>query len=63
VKTNIVVKTPHHVEGLVNPKVRTKSIRFLVLDTPEHVESENIKFKLGHHQLFLKRDFHYIKCG
>jgi hypothetical protein len=25
---------PHHAEGLVNPKVRAKSL--LILDTPEH---------------------------
>jgi hypothetical protein len=31
----------------------------LILDAPEHVESENIKFKIGHRscQLFSKRDF------
>jgi hypothetical protein len=32
----------------------------LILDSPEHVESENIKFKIGHrssaYQLFSKRD-------
>jgi hypothetical protein len=46
----------HHAEGLVDPNLRYK----LVLDTPEHVESENIKFKIGHgssaYQLFSKRD-------
>jgi hypothetical protein len=38
-----------------------------VLDTPEHVESENIKLKIGHgssaYQLFSKRDFYFINCG
>jgi hypothetical protein len=38
---------PHHAEGLVIPKVRAKK-RLLILDTPGHVESENIKFKIGH---------------
>jgi hypothetical protein len=37
------------------------SKRLLILDTPEHVDSENIKLKIGHHpllyQLFSKRDF------
>jgi hypothetical protein len=39
----------------------------LVLDTPEHVESEYIKLKIGYcpyiYQLFSKRDFYFIKCG
>jgi hypothetical protein len=34
--------------------------RFLILDTPEHVDSENIKLKIGFrsllYQLFSKRD-------
>jgi hypothetical protein len=38
----------------------------LILDTPEHVDSENIKFKIDHrsgvYQLFKKRDFSFIKC-
>jgi hypothetical protein len=37
------------------------------LDTPEHVDSENIKLKIGYrpflYQLFSKRDFYFIKCG
>jgi hypothetical protein len=41
--------------------------RLLILDTPEHVESENIKFKIGHrssaYQFFFKHDFYFIKCG
>jgi hypothetical protein len=39
----------------------------LVLDIPEHVESENVNLKIGYrpylYQLFSKRDFHFIKCG
>jgi hypothetical protein len=39
----------------------------LFLDTPEHVDSENINLKIGHgsylYQLFSKRDFYFIKCG
>jgi hypothetical protein len=31
----------HHAEGLVNPKVRAKK-SLLILDTPEHVDSQNI---------------------
>jgi hypothetical protein len=31
----------HHAEALVDPKVLAKN---LILDTPEHVDSENIKF-------------------
>jgi hypothetical protein len=34
---------------------------------PEHVDSENIKFKIGRrsylYQLFSKRDFYFINCG
>jgi hypothetical protein len=30
----------HHAEGLVDPKV-------LILDSPEHVDSENINLKIG----------------
>jgi hypothetical protein len=37
--------------GLVNPKVRAKK-RLLILDTPEHVDSENIKLKIGSRSLF-----------
>jgi hypothetical protein len=36
----------HHAEGLINPKVRVKK-RLLILDTTEHVDSENIKLKIG----------------
>jgi hypothetical protein len=44
---------PNHAEGLVNPKVRAKK-RLLILDTQEHVESENIKIGYGSslYQLF-----------
>jgi hypothetical protein len=34
------VYATHHAEGLVDPKVLTKK---LILDTPEHADSENIK--------------------
>jgi hypothetical protein len=37
------------------------------LDTPEHVDSENNKLKIGYgsslKQLFSKRDFYFIKCA
>jgi hypothetical protein len=53
------VSCSHHAEGLVNPKVRAQK-RLLVLDTPEHVDSESIKLKIGSrsllYQLFSKRD-------
>jgi hypothetical protein len=49
----------HHAEGLVNPKVRRQK-RLLILDTPVHVDSENIKLKIGPRslldQLLSKRD-------
>jgi hypothetical protein len=52
--------TAHHAEGLVDPKVRAKK-RLLILDSPEHVDSENINLKIGRriflYQLFSKRDF------
>jgi hypothetical protein len=39
----------------------------LILDTPEHEDSENIKLKIGCgsflYQLFSKRHFYFIKCG
>jgi hypothetical protein len=39
----------------------------LILDTPEHVDSKNIKWIIGCgsflYQLFSKRDFYFIKCG
>jgi hypothetical protein len=34
----------HHAEGLVNPKVHELKKGVLISDTPEHVDSENIKF-------------------
>jgi hypothetical protein len=41
--------------------------RILILDTPEHVDSENIKLKIGPwtflYQLFSKRDFLMHKIG
>jgi hypothetical protein len=50
----------HHAERLVNPKVRAHFF-LLILDTPEHVDSENIKLKIRPQslldQLFSKRDF------
>jgi hypothetical protein len=36
----------HHAERLVNPKVRGQNQRLQILDTPEHVDSENIKLNL-----------------
>jgi hypothetical protein len=49
----------HHAEGLVNPKVRAQK-RSLILDTPEHVDLQNIKLKIGFrssaYQLFSKCD-------
>jgi hypothetical protein len=33
----------HHAERLANPKVRAKKFAL----TPEHVDSENIKFLIG----------------
>jgi hypothetical protein len=40
---------------------------FLILDTPEHVDSENIKLKIGSrsllYQLFSKRDVNVSKIG
>jgi hypothetical protein len=39
----------HHAEGLVNPKVRAKkSLRFWIPQSPEHVDSQNIKLKMGY---------------
>jgi hypothetical protein len=43
---NYSISDTHHAEGLVNPKVCAKK-RLLILDTPEHVDSENIKLKIG----------------
>jgi hypothetical protein len=39
-------KYTHHAEKLVNPKLKSACKNFLLLisDTPEHVDSENIKF-------------------
>jgi hypothetical protein len=37
----------HHAEGLVDPKVRAQK-SLLILDTPEYVDSESIKLKIGH---------------
>jgi hypothetical protein len=53
-------------EGQFNPNpVKKKSL--LILDAPEHVDSGNIKFKIGRrssvYQLFSKRDFYFIICG
>jgi hypothetical protein len=36
-----VVSVPHHAERLVNPKDLAKK-RLLILDTPEHVDSEKL---------------------
>jgi hypothetical protein len=49
---------PHHAVGLFNPNPMKKWL--LILDTPDHVDSENIKLKIGFrssaYQLFSKRD-------
>jgi hypothetical protein len=49
-----------HAEGLINPKVSAKKVTDFRSD-PEHVDSENIKLKIGSrsllYQLFSKRDF------
>jgi hypothetical protein len=41
--------------------------RLLISDTPEHVDSENIKFLIGRrsllYQLFKKRDFYFINVA
>jgi hypothetical protein len=56
--------SPHHAEGLVNPKVREPANGYYFW-YPRY--SENINLKIGHgsylFQLFLKRDFYFIKCG
>jgi hypothetical protein len=53
--------TRHHAERLVDPKVLAIFFWFLILDTQEHVDSENIKLKIGYgsslYQLILKRKF------
>jgi hypothetical protein len=41
----------HHAEGLVNPKVRGQK-KLLIFDIPEHVDSENIKLKIGPQSYF-----------
>jgi hypothetical protein len=41
----------HHADVLVNPKVRAQAKRLLILDTREHVDSENIKLKIGSRSL------------
>jgi hypothetical protein len=55
---NYVNKT-HHAEGLVDQKC-SHFFSFLILDTQEHVDSENIKLKIGYgsslYQLFSKCD-------
>jgi hypothetical protein len=54
------VSPAHHAEGLVNPKVLAQKKVTDFLDTPEHVELENFKLKMGPRsyldQLFSKRD-------
>jgi hypothetical protein len=43
-----------------------KSLQFHRRVIPEHVDSENIKIKIGHrssvYQLLKNRDFYFIKC-
>jgi hypothetical protein len=57
----------HHAERLVKPKSARKIFWLLILDTPEHVDSEkpNRQIDLGSplYQLFSKRDFYFIKCS
>jgi hypothetical protein len=58
-----LVSDAHYAEGLVNPKVCSQK-RLLILDTPEHVDSENIKFKIGHRSsAFSKRDLNFKKVA
>jgi hypothetical protein len=42
------MSSPHHAEGRVDPVDLALKNRNLFLDTPEHVESENIHLKIGH---------------
>jgi hypothetical protein len=56
----------HHAGGQFNPNpVKKKSL--LILDAPEHVDSGNMKFKIGRrssvYQLFSKRDFTSINVA
>jgi hypothetical protein len=60
------VTTSHHAGGQFNPNpVKKKSL--LILDAPEHVDSGNMKFKIGRrssvYQLFSKRDFTSINVA
>jgi hypothetical protein len=55
-------RASHHVEGLVNPEVGAqKKVTDFVYPRAEHVDSKNIKLKIGprplFYQLFSKRDF------
>jgi hypothetical protein len=65
--TIVNVTHTHHAEGRVDPDDLAKKNPQLILDTPEHVESENINLKIGNgsslYQLFSKRDFYFINCG
>jgi hypothetical protein len=67
-----VVVNRYHImlrDLLTQKCAQKKGYLFWNLDTPdsEHVDSENIKLKIGHrsllNQLFSKRDFYFIKLG
>jgi hypothetical protein len=53
-------KVSHHAGGQFNPN-HVKKNSLLILDAPEHVDSGNMKFKIGRwssvYQLFSKRYF------
>jgi hypothetical protein len=55
------VAQPHHAEGLADPKVvYKKTVTDFIYPRAWHVDSENIKLKIGYrssaYQLFSKRD-------
>jgi hypothetical protein len=47
--SNVWSGGPHYAEGLDNPK------RLLILDTPKHVDSENIKLKIDYRRIKLAK--------
>jgi hypothetical protein len=53
--------------GMSWPKSSRTLTRLLFLDSPEHVDSENlikqISFGRSAYHFFSKRDFYFIKCG
>jgi hypothetical protein len=60
-------KTGHGVHIMLRDLLTQKCSHkksLLILDTPKHVDSENIKLKIGHCPLlFSKQDFCFIKIG